>query len=361
MLSGDYGNNAIGAGKSTQPSNIGQVSYQQSLEFGLLHSRQKAARSGQLTHPLYFTELTCAEEKLSWFMFLAENPSRPRIITRRRFLVALGTAALAGGGFSTYAYGPGRHRVGVVEHDVYIPDLPEPFHGFTIAQMSDFHFGPYNEEPIVAHAVQIVNALKPSITVLTGDFITLQEEDSKNSDSAARAAIALSPINGPRFASPGNHDALYLAGVTSALSSRGIPMLNNQRIALELRGTRMWLAGLADAFFDTPIPEKALPKYQSGEPVILLGHEPDYVDTVVKETKNKGLRCDLMLAGHTHGGQINIPGLRRLGLPDLGKKYIHGPFQVDKTLLYVNRGLGTIHLPMRFNAPPEITLFHLHA
>lgn len=294
-------------------------------------------------------------------MFPSENPLPPQIMTRRRFLVGLGAAVVAGSGLYGYAHGPGRKHMSVVEHDVYIPDLPESFHGFTVAQMSDFHFGPYDEAPIVARAVEIINERKPAMTVLTGDFITADHDsDQNNVDAAARSAIALSQINGPKFASMGNHDTVAPDAVKKALESRGIPLLRNQKVVLELKGARMWLGGLADAFLDTPEPLAALPAYEQGVPVILLGHEPDYVDTVVKVAKEHGRRCDLMLGGHTHGGQINIPGVRRFALPDLGKKYIHGPFQVESTLLYVNRGIGTIHLPLRFNAPPEITFLTLH-
>ncbi|MBS1815778.1 MAG: metallophosphoesterase [Acidobacteria bacterium] len=288
--------------------------------------------------------------------------SQPRILTRRRFLVGLGAAALGGTGLYGYAYGPGRHHVVVVEHDVYIPDLPAAFNGFTIAQMSDFHFGPVAEAPIVDHAVDIVNAIQPSLTVLTGDFITADHHNNQNNlDAAARAAIALSRINGPRFASLGNHDTIDLQGVIKALVSRKIPVLRNARVALESKGERMWLAGVADICLDLPDPLKTLPEYTLNEPVILLGHAPDYVDDIVKVTKVHNRRCDLMLCGHTHGGQVNLPLVTRGMLPDWGKKYVQGPFQRESTLLYVNRGLGTIHLPIRFNAPPEITIFHLHA
>jgi len=89
------------------------------------------------------------------------------------------------------------------------------------------------------------------------------------------------------------------------------------------------------------------------EPVILLGHEPDYADIVARHA------VDLMLSGHTHGGQIRIPFMRPHFLPQLGEKYVEGLFSIGPMQLYVNRGIGTVALPFRFNCPPEVTLITL--
>lgn len=287
-----------------------------------------------------------------------DSPQRSaRLITRRQFVVG---GIAAAGSVAAYSYGPGRHHVGVTEHDVYIHDLPGAFDGFTIAQMSDFHFGPFDEASIVDHAVAIVNDLKPGVAVLTGDFITADHHNQQNNvDSAARAAISLSRLQMPRFASEGNHDSINLLAVRSALESRRIPMLYNTRLELRKGSAKIWLGGVADICLDRPDLSRSLPEAAANEPVILLGHAPDFVENVTKAVQHDHRRCDLMLAGHTHGGQINIPGLVQGMLPEWGRKYKAGPFQVGSTLLYVNRGLGTIHLPMRWNAPPEITLLRL--
>jgi predicted MPP superfamily phosphohydrolase len=280
------------------------------------------------------------------------------ILTRRRFIVGAAAAA----GLSLYSYGPARHHLGVLRHDVYIPGLPPAFHNFTIVQLSDFHFGPFNEVPVVQHAVDIVNSLNPNAVALTGDFITANTSDfSKNAPSANACAAVLRNLRAPlRFASLGNHDTVDIPGVTRALKSNGITVLNNQHVPVDLHGDRLWFAGLADVFFDTPRPDIAIPRAKPEEPVILLGHEPDYADSIHDYTKISRRHVDLMLCGHTHGGQVNLPLVSRVMLPAYGRKYVHGPFQLGSTLLYVNRGLGTIHLPIRFNCPPEITLFTLY-
>ena len=108
---------------------------------------------------------------------------------------------------------------------------------------------------------------------------------------------------------------------------------------------------------DTPNLDDAV-QHQAApnEPVILLAHEPDYATHVVKHGG-----VDLMLSGHTHGGQVRVPMLGALALPEMGKKYVEGSFRLGAMQLYVNRGIGTVGLPFRFNCPPEITLFTLRA
>lgn len=282
----------------------------------------------------------------------------PGTMTRRSFLA--GAAAVAA--VSAYSYGPGRHHLTVLRHDVYIPDLPSSFEGFKIAQLSDFHFGKWSEDSVTQHAVQIVNSLAPDIVALTGDFITANHEKfSGNALAAEHCCEILDGIKAPRFASFGNHDSVDVTNITRVVRSHKIGLLHNEFTALDLRGDRLWLSGIADVLEDTPDLKAALPAATAGQPVVLLGHEPDFVDVINDYCHRNQRRADLMLAGHTHGGQINIPGLLQFALPQGGMKYVHGPFQVAKTTLYVNRGLGTIHLPMRWNAPPEVTLLTLHS
>ena len=92
-------------------------------------------------------------------------------------------------------------------------------------------------------------------------------------------------------------------------------------------------------------------------PVILMDHEPDYVETVLQHPR--GPFVDIMLSGHTHGGQIRLPVGGALVLPPMGQKFIEGYFRLDHLQLYVNRGVGTVGLPFRLNCPPELTMFTL--
>jgi|SRR6187402_206164 len=283
-------------------------------------------------------------------------------LTRRQFLaggcITLAAAASPG----LYAWGPGRLHLTVVRHDVYIPDLPPAFHNFTIAQLSDFHFGPFDETSLVEHAVEIVNSLNPNLVALTGDFITADHDDNTNNlKNATDCSAVLSRLKCPlRYASLGNHDVVDPEGISAVLEANDLHVLRDRFLPLDLRGDRIWLSGISDSLFQHPNLNTAIPASMKN-PVVLLGHEPDFADRLVKFCAGTKRRCDLFLTGHTHGGQINVPIVTRYVLPMHGQKYIQGPFQLGPTLLYVNRGLGTIHLPLRFRAPPEITFFTLKA
>lgn len=279
-----------------------------------------------------------------------------RQITRRRFLAA---GAVTAATLSLYSGELERHALTVVRQTVHIANLPGSFHGFTIAQLSDIHYRDFDEPYFVEHAVRQLNLLKPDMVALTGDFITSQRvpgnaRGAANADIDACAAI-LSGISCPlRFSSLGNHDTGDVPGALEGLRRHGLHPLYNHFVPLDVRGDRIWIAGLADAYFDVPNLSAAIPKRKAGEPIILLGHEPDFVDTVARYDP-----VDLMLAGHTHGGQVRLPFVPPMFLPAMGVKYIHGLFRTGKTQLYVNRGLGTMHLPFRLNCPPELTILTL--
>lgn len=247
-----------------------------------------------------------------------------------------------------------------VERTVRIRNLPAPFHGFRIAQLSDFHFHNYDESFFVRYAVRKVNELAPDMVALTGDFITTSKdgEHSKSVTDAYACAEILREVKCPvRFCSLGNHDVSIKSDVADALQRNDLTLLMNQFTALEKRGEKLWISGIADAYFDVPNLTLAIPKRNVDEPVILLGHEPDFADTIASQ--NFGV--DLMLAGHTHGGQVRIPFLPAPLLPAMGEKYVEDLHQVGSSgmQVYVNRGLGCMHLPFRFNCPPELTLLTL--
>ena len=279
-----------------------------------------------------------------------------RQLTRRRFLAG---GAITAASFALYSGELERHALTVVRQTVVIRNLPTSFHGFTVAQVSDIHYRDFDEPYFVEHAVAQLNLLKPDLVALTGDFITAHRVPGGGAKSAIsdanECASILAGIKCPlRFCSLGNHDTVDVPGALAALRSHGLTALSNQHAAIDRGGDRLWIAGIADAYFDVPNLPAALPHRKPNEPVVLLGHEPDFADAVATIGG-----VDLMLGGHTHGGQIRLPLLPAMFLPAMGVKYVHGLFTVGKTQLYVNRGLGTMHLPFRFNCPPEITLLTL--
>jgi predicted MPP superfamily phosphohydrolase len=199
---------------------------------------------------------------------------------------------------------------------------------------------------LLLKTVGMINELKPDLIAMTGDFITshagrVAELTAPLADLKARAGVV---------ASLGNHDVWTSASkVTAALKQHGIRVLENAGFALTERSDSLWIAGLDSVWGGDPDLGKALHGRPHG-PCVMLAHEPDYIDTLASAPVNL-----LQLAGHTHGGQGCIPGGVPLLLPQWGKKYARGFFQVGRQSLYVNRGLGTLGPKARFACSPEIT------
>ena len=208
-----------------------------------------------------------------------------------------------------------------------------------------------------------INNIKPDAVFLTGDYVTSSLISKKFfKDAAQQCAGILSQLQCPqRYACLGNHDVLVGGNdVTRALTENGIPVLRNACLPIEHAGARFWLAGLDDPVCGNPDAAAAIPSSICNipnEPVVLLCHAPDYVDTLL--TQPEGQAVALVLSGHTHGGQICLPLFPPLHLPELGRKYVHGWFRVGNMQLHVNRGIGAVELPFRFNCPPEISVITL--
>jgi predicted MPP superfamily phosphohydrolase len=276
--------------------------------------------------------------------------------TRRLFLK---TGFLAVAGVAIYAGEVERHWVEVRHVSIRLRNLPEAFRGFRILQMADFHYGEYSEPSFLRAIVRTANALRPDLIALTGDFISGGPMVKRISvQFAHHCAELLARLECPlRFAVMGNHDVMVnRVEVTEALVSRRIPVLHNSAVPIEREGARLWLAGVADLLFGGQADlDLALPtgRETAKEPLILMAHEPDFADRVV------GSGVDLMLSGHTHGGQVRIPFLPPVNLPPLGQKYVEGLFSIGELQLYVTRGIGTVGVPFRFRCPPEITVITL--
>ena len=282
--------------------------------------------------------------------------SESKGLTRRTFLV--GSGALVAG-LGLYSSLIARHEISVHSQTILVDNLPTAFVGHRIIQLSDFHLEEFTEPYFLERVVDHVNSLAADTVLLTGDFITRGSLNFIFEHHAAmRCAEILATIRcAQKFAVLGNHDvAVNASMVTAALQSQGLPVLHNRYDTLTLRGDNIHIAGTADPGTDRPDLNTAIPLKPRG-PVILMSHAPDYADFVV--THPRAPAIDLMLSGHSHGGQVRLPVLGPLVLPPLGRKYVEGLFRFNRMQLYVNRGLGTVGIPIRLNCPPEITLITL--
>lgn len=291
-------------------------------------------------------------------MSVSQGESSPARLSRRKFILGSGVAAA---GVALYAGEVARHEIDIVQTTIRIANLPSEFHGFRIVQISDIHLDEFTEPFFLEHVVHRINDLAPDLVLVTGDFVTrgsLTFIDSRH--AAYRCAEILSTLKTPQvYTILGNHDVGVSAPlVIGALRSQKIPVLVNEHLAIERGGSRFWLCGTDDAGTSHPDLDLTIPE-KPDSPVILMVHEPDYADTVVKHPR--GGVVDLMLSGHSHGGQVRIPFYGPLILPPMGQKYVMGHFQFGAMQLYVNRGLGAVGLPFRFACPPELTVLTLQS
>ena len=233
-----------------------------------------------------------------------------------------------------------------------IKNLHPTLEGFTIVQITDVHLYPMTQPDLVEKSVIMANELNPDLVVLTGDYVW---QELAAIDELAPILAGLNAKYGV-FSTLGNHDYWLDADViTAAMESAGLPVLINQGLSIQHGKGTIYIAGLDDGWSGKPDLNKTLDRADPAEPVILLCHEPDLADRYSLDG-----RVNVQLSGHTHGGQIRIPGIGALILPYLGRKYDLGLYRVNNMLLYTNRGLGVISEPVRLNCPPEISQFILN-
>ena len=274
-------------------------------------------------------------------------------INRRKFLGIAAGAGAAAVGADSVLVAPNHPRV--VKLDISLGRWPERLSGFTIALLSDFHYDPYFSIHPIRASIGIVNALRPQLILLTGDFVSVPffGDPAKGAADADPCAAILKGLKAPHgvWAVMGNHDAFTDPDrVTAALKTQGIRVLANESIPVESDGARFWLGGVDDVLGKTADLDATLHNVPQSEAMVLMVHEPDYADRVARHP------VDLQLSGHSHGGQVRLPLLPPLYLPDLGKKYVWGLYKIGGLMLYTNPGLGTVAVPARLNCPPEITL-----
>ncbi len=293
----------------------------------------------------------------------AAEPANLASPGRRRFLEQAAMVASAAP-FAVSAYGLfyGRLNLEITRHRIRLPRLPRAFHGFRVAQLSDIHIGPFMPAREIRKYVEIANELKPDLIALTGDFITWDPETQEPVVDALEGLKAPYGVVGCL----GNHELWYEVeeSITDLFARRGIRILRHQNSLLRSGGETLNVIGVD---FQTlramgPPGTSFVGRYLAGveqlmqpETVnILMSHNPNTFDRAAE------LGIDLSLAGHTHGGQVTLEYIHPNISPSrLITRYVRGWFEKPGSQLYVNSGIGTMFVPMRIGAPPEITVFEL--
>jgi uncharacterized protein len=243
---------------------------------------------------------------------------------------------------------------------VPVRDLPAAFEGFRVVQLSDLHCGPKVTDDYLAEAVDRALAERPDLIVLTGDFI------HKGYRHVGRAAASVRRLAAPHgvYAVLGNHDysirnALGIRRhrhlhrvVEGALAGEGVRVLRNESVPLERGGAVVDLAGVDDLWSRACDLDRAYRGHEPARPRLVLAHNPQTVRHL------GGRRCDLMLSGHTHGGQVDWPGLGRVTLGRTARRLAAGLYRHEETYVYVNKGVG-FGWRFRFGVRPEVAVLTL--
>jgi uncharacterized protein len=293
---------------------------------------------------------------------VSPDPVKPNLLSRRAFL-SNATLAVGGMPFAACAYGFLFERLDFEKSFVRVKlnRLPRSFEGFRIAQLSDIHISPFMGTREIRRVAAITNALKADLIVLTGDFVTW---DPTTQGAVVEALSGLKAFYGV-YGCLGNHELWThtQASITRLFAARGIKILRQERVQIAAGVENLNLIGVDfESHFGFGHHEGYVHRYleevqslinpQTAN--ILLSHNPNTFDRAAE------LGIDLSLAGHTHGGQVSLEFIS----PDLSPArlitpYVEGYFKKPGGQLYVNRGIGTIGVPIRFGSPPEITVFEL--
>jgi len=287
-------------------------------------------------------------------------------LSRRKFVryVTMGVSTYAFGGA---AYGMIRHDAYRIEHkDIKIANLPEELKGTTITLICDIHAGQYMDENDMREYAEIVNEMNSDIICIPGDFVNFDVRDIHPLAKAFRDMKAKYGV----FGSLGNHDffqdAEYVA--KGIVNESPVTLLRNDAKKITINGKDLYIIGVDDTRGAGAHMTAVINYYESVEnnlkasdpnfnnaPKVLLCHKPYGFDALAQK------EIDLVLAGHTHGGQV-VPiklGNFNLSFAATVSKYIEGLYKIGKSNMYVSRGIGTVGLPIRINCPPEITKIKL--
>jgi len=293
----------------------------------------------------------------AFFAIRSANGCRPPRFdpARRRLLERIG-ATLAAAPASGTAFGivAGRSRLGLTEVEARLAGLPPELDGLRVVQLTDIHLGAFLDRRELRRAVDLANSTRAHLAVITGDLITWDDDfllDCLEELARLRAEAGV-------LACLGNHE--QTAGCERRAKQegarRGIEFLRRETRRLKFGSATLNVSGIDFRRRPRDFIQETGPLFRPGEVNILLSHNPDAFPAAA------ALGYQLTLAGHTHGGQLAVPGLSRyLNAARLFSSYVHGLYREGGSLLFVSRGIGTVALPARLGAPPEVALIRLCA
>jgi predicted MPP superfamily phosphohydrolase len=274
-------------------------------------------------------------------------------MNRRQFLkVAAATAVVVPTAAVGYGFAESE-SLRVERVSLPLSNLPRSFDGLRVAFLTDIHHGPYTELEFVTQIVRTTLTLQPDLILLGGDYCLRERKYIAPCFDVLRMLSAPLGV----FGVLGNHDYWHGGEEAKAGMRRaGIDELTDRGVWLTRGSNRLRLGGVDDLWCGQPDVTAAVGDATREDAVLLLSHNPDLAETLSDK------RVGLMLSGHTHGGQVIVPGMTNPFIPSrYGDKYSHGRVEAPAITVYVSRGLGLTGLPVRYNCPPELTLITLTA
>lgn len=246
----------------------------------------------------------------------------------------------------------------VTETQLKLPRWQSSCNGLKVALLSDLHVGsPHNDLDNLTRVVNATNDLKPDLILLAGDYV-IHEVMGGHFVKPEPIAQELEKLSAPLgvYAVLGNHDWWYSESkIKAAFAKHHIPLVDNQSALLKHGQCQFWLAGIGDYWMGQHGIDRALRNIPEPDTVLAFTHNPDVFYELPE-------RITLTFAGHTHGGQVNLPVLGRLIVPSrYGQELAIGHIVQGGTNMFVTTGIGTSILPVRFRVPPEIALITLYA
>ncbi len=241
------------------------------------------------------------------------------------------------------------YDVEITRHEVFVNGLPEPFDGYRVAFLTDTHVAGFVRRTFYETIVAQTRAFEPDLVLFGGDFVSFK----RHIPLLAERLAGLSARDGI-FAVLGNHDYWSDAPrIVETLQGVGVRFITNQHVILARGGARLPLAGIDEVYRGAPDPEAAFAGIGDDQPCLAVSHHPDIVDVLPRR------RIDLLLCGHTHGGQIRFPFFGAVVVPSKHEsKYAAGFHRAGAVLMYVSRGIGAIP-PLRILCRPELATFVL--
>jgi uncharacterized protein len=244
-----------------------------------------------------------------------------------------------------------RRMVAFRDIEVEVRDLPSAFEGYRIAQLSDLHIGGLTPREMAEKWVAIANRAAPDLVAVTGDLVT---SGVAFHDDIAAVIGQLRGKDGV-FVALGNHDYFGEGEpLVDKLRAAGAIVLRNETTTLKRGEATLRLAAVDDTWTGRADLERTLAGSVPGEPTVLMAHDPDLFPRAAR------LGADVVLSGHTHGGQIALPFfVQQVNLSQLVHRHTYGIYRIGDATLYVHAGLGTTGPPIRIGAPPEVVIVTL--